>query len=691
MDRSVEEKKKIEQIDNTNEYIYSNSGSIETNLNELVKLSSENIDLSQSLNYYEGLVKAYYLLGDLYTKIGLVNEAIDALNKSENVLMKFELPKEHIVRLNNYWYVLYFRLIGDYGKGIEYLKKGIEIAKKAKLNELHVLLTMNLGVAYAYTGLFEDALESYKFALDHYIKTDDKKIIYSCYNNMGWSYLRAKDYEKAYSYLKKANTLSIEHKDLRIIFDSTKGLAKMNFERGNKEEACALLEDTINKLHHRSIVHNEIELSLDLIGYYIEMNEYNATNERLPSLKKLILSTDNKQYMSRYYQYETALHELQGNIEKALYSYKKYKEVQEKVNNEEAKNKLERITNENMRNLINRLNVIADVGRDITSNLDLEKAVYAIYKHVNNMMKADVFGIAYLDKDVLNYELFIENDKKIPVLSRKLTDCNSFGVWCINNDKEIIINDLEREYSNYVRDVSFLLTGENDPQSLIFIPLKLEEKIIGIISVQSYDKNAYLLEDFETLKILATYIAIALKNAKQSHELKILSTVDELTNLYNRRYFNTQMNKLCEKSTDECKQVALMILDIDFFKKVNDVYGHPAGDIILKQVSSMLVESFEDFAELVARIGGEEFAVLLYDKDLDQLLTYAEKFRKVIEELEIKTEGKVIGVTISIGISLANETTAEMRKTLFTNADEALYISKNNGRNQVNFNTAIEI
>jgi diguanylate cyclase (GGDEF)-like protein len=423
------------------------------------------------------------------------------------------------------------------------------------------------------------------------------------------------------------------------------------------------------------------------------MNKFNDANVLLLSLEKLIQSINNMQHMLTLHQLEAKLYEYQGNFKEAFYSYKRYKEEQEEINIKETRKELDSITSENMRNAINRLNVIADIGKDITSNLDVEKTVYAVYQHVKSLMKANIFGIAHLDEEELCYDLFIENNEKMPVTNVKLSDSNSFGVWCIKNDKEVIINDVEKEYRKYVGETSALTSNQyedqnkNRLQSLMYVPLKFENKIVGIISVQSYDKDTYLIEDFETLKILATYVAIALRNARQSEELKILSTVDGLTNLYNRRYLNTQLDLMCKKSRDDNKKIGLMIIDIDYFKKVNDVYGHPAGDICLKQISHKLTELYDDFAEIVARIGGEEFAVLMYDKDLNQIMTRAEELRNAIKEFEIIVDNKVIKVTISIGISVMDETTDVVRETIFRNADEALYTSKNRGRNQVNIHS----
>ena len=126
-----------------------------------------------------------------------------------------------------------------------------------------------------------------------------------------------------------------------------------------------------------------------------------------------------------------------------------------------------------------------------------------------------------------------------------------------------------------------------------------------------------------------------------------------------------------------------MMLDLDYFKKINDEYGHPVGDIVLKEVSKTIESTIRD-SDFAARYGGEEFAVVLPETELRGAAILAERLRKVIEQLEIDTNGCRIDVTVSVGVTCYHPSTAKIAKSeIFTQADNALYNSKNKGRNMI--------
>ncbi len=165
------------------------------------------------------------------------------------------------------------------------------------------------------------------------------------------------------------------------------------------------------------------------------------------------------------------------------------------------------------------------------------------------------------------------------------------------------------------------------------------------------------------------------------HKLHILSTIDSLTNIYNRRYFFEMAQNLISIALREQKVVSLLMLDIDFFKDINDEHGHQAGDFILvslsKEVKSIMRES-----DIFGRVGGEEFAVLLHNTAHDGAQVIAEKIRKTIENKTFLYNGTPIKLTVSIGISVLDESSKSV-EILYKKADKRLYQAKREGRNRV--------
>lgn len=157
------------------------------------------------------------------------------------------------------------------------------------------------------------------------------------------------------------------------------------------------------------------------------------------------------------------------------------------------------------------------------------------------------------------------------------------------------------------------------------------------------------------------------------------ATRDYLTKLYNRRYLFEIGGKLFENAKREHLSLAVAIIDIDFFKKVNDTYGHDSGDAVLKEVSHLLANSFRS-SDVVARYGGEEFCVITTNASAENCFDIFEKIRKKVEELHVHVNDKTLSVTISTGVCSSIEKSLE---ATLKKADELLYEAKTSGRNKV--------
>jgi diguanylate cyclase (GGDEF)-like protein len=170
---------------------------------------------------------------------------------------------------------------------------------------------------------------------------------------------------------------------------------------------------------------------------------------------------------------------------------------------------------------------------------------------------------------------------------------------------------------------------------------------------------------------------------EKSRELEKASRTDVLTGLYNRRYFDELFELEWRLSSRRKTPLTLLICDIDYFKKVNDTYGHPAGDEHLKLVSRLIQEVFQRETDVVARYGGEEFVVLLPDRDADHALDLARRLGKKIESAVLEYNGQKIQTTISQGVTSCIPKPDMDRDVLLTRADNALYAAKNAGRNKI--------
>lgn len=165
------------------------------------------------------------------------------------------------------------------------------------------------------------------------------------------------------------------------------------------------------------------------------------------------------------------------------------------------------------------------------------------------------------------------------------------------------------------------------------------------------------------------------------NQTKHLSVTDALTGLYNRRHLENNLEREFLRSKRYKSDLTVAILDVDFFKKINDTYGHLCGDYVLREIAYMTLQTFRK-TDMVFRYGGEEIVVILTETPLDSALIPLERLRKSIEEFKFLYDGKDFNITVSIGADSLNE---EFRyaEELLESADKALYKAKNSGRNKV--------
>jgi two-component system, cell cycle response regulator len=219
-----------------------------------------------------------------------------------------------------------------------------------------------------------------------------------------------------------------------------------------------------------------------------------------------------------------------------------------------------------------------------------------------------------------------------------------------------------------------LLTGESSGES----------KLDGFRS----GADDYVTKPFVTDELLARIRAgariVTLQRAllDSNRRLEELSLTDGLTALRNRRAFDEELDAAHEHARRYDRPLSLAVIDVDHFKTMNDTYGHAAGDAVLRAVAQLIAGSTRQ-TDFVARVGGEEFAVLLPETPLFDAMQFAEKIRASVAAATIRTGNVAHRITVSIGIASEPHTSITNASCLFETADQALYRAKQNGRNRV--------
>lgn len=323
----------------------------------------------------------------------------------------------------------------------------------------------------------------------------------------------------------------------------------------------------------------------------------------------------------------------------------------------------QRILLESLHNITKTITSTSDIGTMVTFVLE---NICKITKFQNGMivLKEDK---GYVVKAILGYKA---NELKNITLFDLEQDVY-FKKIIEGNDLVILANVEMRVYGI---DRSF--------KSFIGFPIAFHEKNIGIIVLYSEIIENSNGDQYEILYNFTGQVGIAIENARLFNQVEKMATIDGLTGAYNRTHFLKLSESSIEEHRDSKRVLSLMMLDIDYFKKINDTYGHLVGDKVLQQLVTTVKRELNENC-IMGRYGGEEFLVLLKDTNLELALDIAEKLRAKIESMKVEiNKDSFVKFTISIGVANTKEYIS-MTSQLIGKADQALYISKQNGRNQV--------
>ena len=233
--------------------------------------------------------------------------------------------------------------------------------------------------------------------------------------------------------------------------------------------------------------------------------------------------------------------------------------------------------------------------------------------------------------------------------------------------------------------------------SLIAVPIRIEQEVCGVLElINRLDGSGYSQQDRNLLEIFAGYISISIQNVLDGRQAQEIAKRDNLTGLYNDRFLHIALSDTIRRCRTEEMDLAVLFLDLDYFKRVNDSHGHLAGSQVLREVGHLLRTAVAKLKGIPARYGGDEFVLLLPGCDVDQAIDLAEEIRaRVIgttfcaQPGEIQPEALHLkGQTCSIGIATLKQhltddlSPEEMKSALLRLADTAMYVAKETGRNR---------
>ena len=213
--------------------------------------------------------------------------------------------------------------------------------------------------------------------------------------------------------------------------------------------------------------------------------------------------------------------------------------------------------------------------------------------------------------------------------------------------------------------------------NILAIPLVVRKDTVAVFLIENIKK-----EEIDTFLILAGQVTLQIERIRLFASVEKLSITDGLTKTYLRRYFTERLEVETLRSKEYGSELSFIMIDLDYFKKCNDKFGHLVGDTVLRETADILKHNLREI-DIVARYGGEEFCALLPETDKDGALIVAERIRKSVEEHTINAYDESVNITVSIGVTSFVKEGNDSAKELVERADKALYEAKNLGRNKV--------
>lgn len=320
------------------------------------------------------------------------------------------------------------------------------------------------------------------------------------------------------------------------------------------------------------------------------------------------------------------------------------------------------------------MTVLQSISHTVTSSLDINEILNNVIRLLQESFGYTYIGIYLLDGDVLHMGAQAGYPEHMLVHEMPITS-------------GVIGRTARTKETQFVRDVSAdpdFVRASYEVKTEIAVPLLKDENILGVLNVESKDPASLDENDVDFLNALAGPVAVAIDNARLHAEVKVMAMTDVVSGLANRRAFDEILRSEMTRATRYNQPISLIILDLDSFKEYNDKWGHPAGDVRLKEIADLLHANVRE-PDVAVRYGGEEFAVILPNTPKSGALRLAERLRRSAEACAPYGKGNhspISGYTISLGVATFPDDATSIEELLLA-ADNAELTAKRLGKNRV--------
>lgn len=647
-----------------------------------------------------------YFFGLLEDMKAQPQKAMAFFKKATSISRRNGIHRCLVRTLNNRGNIYFFT--GKLHKAIQkYLEALSIVRERTDLNEYEVKLLNNLGLVYIEVEDYDHALEYLYDCMNKAKEAEDDFLLTTVYSNLADIYIRKDNYLKA-GYYNQLSTNIAERIDDQI------GVAI-----GKANEAIIINRTDQNWFRSRSLFDEAIRImeinngEADKEEIWLKFGEecYKSgrNDEACEILEKLVEVSREKTYFNieaKALKVLKDIHSGEGDFGKAYEIADRLLHVNESTYVQWKETAVDKIHQDNdepdddqvneLQKSIKTLKKLSDIGQKITSCRNEDEIYDVLADNIAKIFGYDAFGVGLLSSNGIKIDYKFLDDEGYRNIEVSIYDDDFLMATCIRHGQDIIVYDTKDDAYNEANFSGKLLCKikQSETRGIIFTPMIYENETIGGVTVQAYDRGKLTYVDLESLRVIASYTAIAFSNLKRSRELKAanrkleeVSMLDGLTGVYNRHALGQYIGKEFIGMLETKLPCTALMIDIDFFKQYNDNYGHFMGDKCLKQVCGALRNSLSGKNHRLFRYGGDEFFVIVENCDEEMAKSLLDKIMLEMKLLDIEhLYSKVADtVTLTIGATIITKSIKDYT-VVFNNSDEALYVAKGDGRNGYSVN-----